>query len=68
VWAHSAKRAARDNLTPTAQENRARDVVAGDKSARAPRFVTIRGDARALRSKPQTTPLARALLGCELFD
>jgi hypothetical protein len=48
VWAYSASRAARDNKTLTAQENRARDVVAGDTTARAPRFVTIKSDARAL--------------------
>ena len=39
VWAYSAKRAARDNKTLTAQENRARAVIAGEKSARTPRFV-----------------------------
>jgi hypothetical protein len=39
VWAYSAKRAARDNKTLTAQENRAKEVVAGEKSARTPRFV-----------------------------
>lgn len=45
VWAYSAKRAARDNKTLTAQENRAKAVVAGEKTARAPRFVTIhKGD------------------------
>ena len=39
VWAYSAKRAVRDNKTLTAQENRARAVVAGEKAARKPRFV-----------------------------
>ncbi len=39
VWAYSAKRAARDGKTLTAQENRARAVIAGEKSARTPRFV-----------------------------
>ena len=39
VWAFSAKRFARDNRTLTAQENRARDVISGAKSARTPRFV-----------------------------
>jgi hypothetical protein len=48
VWAYSARRAARDNKTPNAQENRARAVVDGDKTARTPRFVTIKGDARTL--------------------
>ena len=40
VWAYSAKRAARDTTTLTLQENKARDVVAGEKAARTPRFVT----------------------------
>src|SRR5205814_2940926 len=48
VWAYSAKRAVRDNKTLTAQENRARAVVDGDKTARTPRVVTIKGDARTL--------------------
>lgn len=39
VWAYSAKRAARDGRTLTAQENRAKAVVAGEKAARTPRFV-----------------------------
>jgi hypothetical protein len=39
VWAYSAKRAARDGKTLTAQENRAKTVVAGEKAARTPRFV-----------------------------
>ena len=39
VWAFSARRFARDNRTLTAQENRARDVISGAKSARTPRFV-----------------------------
>lgn len=48
VWAYSAKRAARDRRTLTAQENRARAVVAGDTAARTPRFVTISNGARTL--------------------
>jgi transposase len=39
VWAYSTKRAVRDNRTLTLQENRAKEVVAGEKSAKAPRFV-----------------------------
>jgi len=39
VWAYSTKRAVRDNTTLTMQENKARAVVAGQKTARAPRFV-----------------------------
>ncbi len=39
VWAYSTKRAVRDNKTLTLQENRAKQVVAGEKTARSPRFV-----------------------------
>ena len=39
IWAYSAKRAARDNKTLTAQENRARAVINGESAARKPRFV-----------------------------
>jgi len=39
VWAYSTRRAVRDNKTLTAQENRARAVVDGEKAARKPRFV-----------------------------
>jgi len=39
VWAYSAKRAARDNKTLTAQENRALAVIEGQSAARKPRFV-----------------------------
>jgi hypothetical protein len=56
VWAFSAKRFVRDNRTLTAQENRARDVVSGAKSARTPRFVKTAGGTPALDEKA----LARA--------
>jgi len=39
VWAYSAKRAARDSKTLTIQENRAREIIAGEKKARTTRFV-----------------------------
>jgi hypothetical protein len=48
VWAYSAKRAARDTKTLTAQENRAKAVVAGDKAARTPRFVKTKNGAASL--------------------
>jgi Transposase DDE domain len=48
VWAYSTKRAVRDNNTLTQQENRARQVVAGEKSARPPRFVTTTNSAKKL--------------------
>lgn len=56
VWAYSAKRAARDSRTLTLQENKARAVVAGEKTARTPRFVTTRNGASEL----DETSLARA--------
>ena len=48
VWAYSTKRAVRDRRTLTLQENRAREVVAGQKSARTPRFVKTTNGSRAL--------------------
>ena len=48
VWAYSAKRAVRDNRTLTLQEQRAREVVSGDKAARTPRFVKNVSGARRL--------------------
>jgi len=51
VWAFSAKRFARDNRTLTAQENRARDVISGARSARTPRFVKNAGGTPALDEK-----------------
>lgn len=48
VWAYSAKRAARDGKTLTAQENRAKAVIAGEKAARTTRFVRIRNGSRSL--------------------
>ena len=48
VWAYSAKRAARDGKTLTLQENRARAVIAGEKTARTPRFVKASTNGREL--------------------
>jgi len=56
VWAYSTKRAVRDNRILTLQENRAREVVAGEKSARTPRFVKNVNGAKSL----DETSLARA--------
>ena len=56
VWAYSAKRAARDAKTLTAQEHRAQAVIAGEKAARTPRFVKTAGGALTL----DTASLARA--------
>ena len=55
-WAYSAKRAARDAKTLTLQENRAKAVIAGEKAARTPRFVTVKNGSRSL----DETSLARA--------
>lgn len=48
VWTYSTKRAVRDTKTLKLQENKARAVIAGDKTARTPRFVTVRNGAREL--------------------
>lgn len=48
VWSYSSKRAARDGRTLTAQENRARAVVSGEKAARTPRSVTTANGAASL--------------------
>jgi hypothetical protein len=48
VWAYSTKRAVRDNKTLNLQEAKAKAVVAGDKTARTPRFVKTRNGAREL--------------------
>jgi hypothetical protein len=44
----SAERAVRDNKTLTLQENKARAVVGGDKTAKTPRFVKITKSTRSL--------------------
>ena len=45
IWAYSKKRAARDTQTLTAQANRARAVVAGERRPKGTRFVTThKGD------------------------
>lgn len=56
IWAYSAKRAARDNKTLTAQENRARAVIDGQNPARKPRFVKASASGFTL----DETALARA--------
>jgi hypothetical protein len=48
VWAYSTKRSVRDTKTLTLQENRAKAVVAGEKTARTPRFVKNTNDGRVL--------------------
>lgn len=48
VWAYRHKRAVRDRKTLQAQEDKARAVVAGEKSARKPRFVKTAGDGNVL--------------------
>ena len=41
MWAYSKRRAARDSQTLTAQANRARAVIAGEKRPKGTRFVTV---------------------------
>lgn len=48
MWAYSTKRAVRDNKTLMLQENRAREVVQGNQSARTPRFVKTSNGAKSL--------------------
>jgi transposase len=61
VWAYSAKRAVRDNKTLTLQENRAREVITGEKTARAPRFVKTSKGTRSLDEA--SLARARRLIG-----
>lgn len=61
VWAFSKKRASRDNKTLTLQENRAKAVVAGEKTARTPRFVKTKGG--AARLDEASLARARRLVG-----
>ena len=61
LWAYSAKRAARDAKTLTLQENRAKAVIAGEKTTRTPRFVTTAGGALTLDEK--SLARARSLVG-----
>ena len=61
VWAYAAKRAVRDNRTLTLQEERARAVIAGDKTARTPRFVKTTNGSRRLDEASLTR--ARRLVG-----
>jgi hypothetical protein len=61
VWAYSAKRAARDTTTLTLQENRAKEVVAGQRTARTPRFVKTTHGARSFDEAALTR--ARRLVG-----
>ena len=51
VWAYSAKRAARDSKTLTLKENKAKAVIAGEKSARTPRFVKTTKGVQSLDEK-----------------
>ena len=61
VWAYSKKRVARDNQTLTAQENRARAVIAGEKRPKNTRFVTVRQGDQVLDEA--SIARARSLVG-----
>ena len=61
VWVYSKKRAARDNQTLTAQTNRARAVIAGEKRPKGTRFVTVHQGDQVLDEASITR--ARSLVG-----
>ena len=61
VWAYSSKRAFRDSKTLTLQENKARAVIDGEKTARTPRFVVSRNGSNEFDEASLTR--ARALIG-----
>ena len=61
IWSYSAKRARRDQRTLTAQEDRARAIVAGEKKAKTARFVKTSGTDRALDEA--SLARARSLVG-----
>lgn len=63
VWAYSAKRAARDGKTLTLQANRAKDVIAGEKTVRTPRFVKTTHGTKTLDEV--SLARARRLVGVE---
>lgn len=48
VWAYSRKRAVRDSATLTLPEKKAKAVIAGEQSARSPRFVHVENGTRSL--------------------
>ena len=61
VWVYSKKRAARDNQTLTAQANRARAVIAGEKRPKGTRFVTVHQGVQVLDEA--SIARARSLVG-----
>ena len=61
IWVCSKKRAARDNQTLTAQANRARAVIAGEKHPKGTRFVTVHQGGQVLDEV--SIARARSLVG-----
>ena len=61
IWQYKSARARRDQKTLDAQEARAKEVIVGEKKAKATRFVTVTGDQRTLDEASLTR--ARALAG-----
>ena len=61
IWQYKAARARRDQKTLDAQEARAKEVIAGEKKAKATRFVTVAGDQRTLDDA--SLARARGLIG-----
>ena len=51
VWSYSRKRGVRDHKTLTAQENRARAIIDGDKPVKNTRFVKTTSSGRSLDEK-----------------
>ena len=64
-WHYSHKRVLHDRRTLTAQENKARAVVAGEKTARSPRFVTTSKGTAALNEDALTR--AKQLAGSKSY-
>ena len=61
IWQYSRKRAVRDGKTLTAQENRARAIIDGDKPVKNARFVRTVGAGRSLDAA--ALERARSLVG-----
>ena len=61
VWVYSKRRAARGNQPRTAQENRARAVIAGEGRPKGARFVTVHAGDAALDEA--SIARARSLVG-----
>jgi transposase len=61
VWQYSRKRAVRDNKTLTAQENKARAIIDGEKAVKSVRFIKTTTKGQVLDEK--SLARARSLVG-----